>query len=58
MKKFTVGMGLDLGIIIDIEYTKLIEAIEDALGNEVYYFFTKNERKDFDRQRDSDEERM
>lgn len=36
----------------------MIEAIEDALGNEIYYFFIKTDRKEFDRQKDFDEERM
>ena len=47
-----------LGIITDGKTTKMIEAIEDALGNEIYYFFSKTDRKEFDRQKDFDEERM
>ncbi len=37
--------------------TRSIEAIEDALGNEVYYFFSKIDQKQIDYQTDFDEER-
>ncbi|CAF1272530.1 unnamed protein product [Adineta steineri] len=45
-------------IIIDERMTRNIEAIEDALGNEIYYFFSKIDRKQIDFQTDFDEERM
>jgi hypothetical protein len=45
-------------IVTDIRLTRSIEAIEDALGNEVYYFFSKTQRKQTDHQIDFDEERM
>lgn len=32
-------------MIADEELTRKIESIEDALGNEVYYFFLKTDRK-------------
>ncbi len=47
-----------IGIVTDVRLTRSIEAIEDALGNEIYYFFLKTERKEIDRQMDFDEERM
>lgn len=47
-----------LGIVTGMEVTRTIEAIEDALGNEIYYFFSKSERKQIDQQKDFDEERM
>jgi hypothetical protein len=46
------------GIVTDEKSTRRIEAIEDALGNEVYYFFSKNDRKQTDYQADFNEERM
>ena len=42
----------------DARVTRNIEAIEDALGNEVYYFFSKTDRKQIDSLTDFDEERM
>ena len=42
----------------DVRLTRNIEAIEDALGNEVYYFFSKTDRKQMDHQMEFDEERM
>ncbi len=42
----------------DGKLTRNIEIIEDALGNEIYYFFTKNQRKEIDYQTDFDQERM
>ena len=45
-------------IIADEMLTKKIEAIEDALGNEVYFFFLKTERKQVDRQNDLNEKRV
>jgi hypothetical protein len=38
--------------------TKKIEAIEDALGNEVYFFSLRTDRKKIDRQNDLNEERV
>ncbi len=35
-----------------------IESIEDALGNEVYYLYSKNNRKVLDHQSDFHEKRM
>jgi hypothetical protein len=45
-------------IVADEKLTKNIEAIEDALGNEVYYFYSKANRKSFDRQSSFHDERM
>jgi hypothetical protein len=47
-----------IGIVTDVKLTRSIEAIEDALGNEIYYFFTKTERKKIEHKSDFDEERM
>ncbi len=47
-----------LEIIVDEKLTRNIESIEDALGNEVYYFYSKTTRKLFDRQSDFHEERV
>jgi len=47
-----------IGIVTDVKLTRSIEAIEDALGNEIYYFFTKTERKQIDHKSEFDEERM
>ena len=47
-----------LEIITDQRLTRSIESIEDALGNEVYYAFSKLDRHEFFRQHDFDEERM
>jgi hypothetical protein len=44
--------------VTDVRLTRSIEAIEDALGNEVYYFFSKTDQKQIDRPMDFDEERM
>lgn len=49
---------LCLGIVTDIRLTRNIEAIENALGNEVYYFFSKTDREQTNPQTDFDEERM
>jgi hypothetical protein len=38
--------------------TRKIEAIEDALGNEVYFLSLKNDRKQIDPQTDLNEERV
>ncbi|CAF3845208.1 unnamed protein product [Rotaria sp. Silwood1] len=45
-------------IFADYELTRKIESIEDALGNEVYYFFLKTDRKIVDCQIDFDEDRV
>ncbi|CAF1167216.1 unnamed protein product [Rotaria sordida] len=45
-------------IVIDIRLIRNIEAIEDALGNEVYYFVSKVDRKQSDHQMDFDEEKI
>ena len=45
-------------IIADEMLSKKIEAIEDALGNEVYFFSLKTDRKQIDRQNDFNEERV
>jgi hypothetical protein len=47
-----------LEIIVDEKLTRRIESIEDALGNEVYYFYSKTNRKLLDHQKDFREERM
>ena len=47
-----------LEIVVDEKLTRHIESIEDALGNEVYYFYSKTTRKLFDRQTDFHEERV
>ncbi|CAF4489754.1 unnamed protein product [Rotaria sp. Silwood2] len=45
-------------IVADYELTRKIESIEDAIGNEVYYFFLKTDRKVVDCQIDFDEDRV
>ncbi|CAF1491749.1 unnamed protein product [Adineta steineri] len=45
-------------ISADEVLTKQIEGIEDALGNEVYFFSLKTERKQLDRQNDLYEQRV
>ncbi len=45
-------------IIADEMLTKKIEAIEDALGNEVYFFSLKTDRKKIDQQNNFNEERV
>ncbi|UJR07492.1 hypothetical protein I4U23_011781 [Adineta vaga] len=45
-------------IVTDARMTRNIEAIEDAVGNEVYYFFSKIDRKQMDFPTDFDEERI
>jgi hypothetical protein len=44
--------------VADEMLSKKIEGIEDALGNEVYFFSLKNDRKQIDRQNDFNEERV
>ncbi|CAF1418808.1 unnamed protein product [Adineta ricciae] len=45
-------------IVTDVRVTRNIEAIEDALGNEIYYFFSKIDRKQMDYRTDFHEERI
>ena len=45
-------------IIADEDLTRKIELIEDALGNEVYYFFLKTDRKAADYPIDFDDDRV
>ena len=45
-------------IVADEMLSKKIEGIEDALGNEVYFFSLKTDRKQIDRQNDFSEERV
>jgi hypothetical protein len=47
-----------LEIIADEMLTTKIEAIEDALGNEVYFYSLKTDRKQIDRQNDLKEGRV
>jgi len=53
-----LGYFFFLEIIADEILTKKIEGIEDALGNEVYFFSLKTERKQIDRQNDLNEQRV
>ncbi len=47
-----VGFLRFIEIIVDEILTRNIESTEDALGNEVYYFYSKTNRKLIDRQND------
>lgn len=55
---FLLKIGSYLEIIADEMLTKKIEAVEDALGNEIYFFSLKTDRKQIDRQNDVNEERV
>ncbi|CAF0852590.1 unnamed protein product [Rotaria sordida] len=47
-----------LHIVANYELTRKIESIEDALGNEIYYYFLKTDRKMVDYDIDFDEDRV
>ncbi len=53
-----IGIYFCVEIGADEILAKKIEAIEDALGNEVYFFSLKTDRKQIDRQNDLNEERV
>ncbi len=53
-----IGIYFCVEIVVDEMLAKKIEAIEDALGNEVYFFSLKTDQKQIDRQNDLNEERV
>jgi hypothetical protein len=56
--KIDWGIYFCVEIVVDEMLAKKIEAIEDALGNEVYFFSLKTDQKQIDRQNDLNEERV
>lgn len=57
-KLYMIVFLLFIGIVTDTRLTRNIEAIEDAIGNEVYYFFSKIDQEQINHQTDFDDERM